>query len=366
MEDNPGYFSEIVYLRAIAILAVISVRVANDFITMNSINFLTLLYMSITTFSNFGVPLFVCISGFVLYNKYRGSFSIISFYKKRLMSVIPQYTIFSIFAVLVWYITFMFLGRVWIFSFTDFIKAYLQGFTFTHLWFIVLIIQLYILYPIIEKIFTKSVENHTSACLLIFLLFVQTLYWIYSIPGAILIGGGFFIAYIFYFVLGMYVRYNYSTYKNVRITSQNALILFLALLFATIFGIGRWSMEYFRNDLTPLFMYIYDVIFEILTPLYYIIILVFCLYSALKISEMIPNGITKSMKIIGNYSFGIYLIHAFISYALVMLVFPKIGFDMNNWLYYPIAFTLVLILSLGFVFLISKLPYHEYIIGSLK
>ena len=72
MENNPEYFSEIVYLRAFAILAVISIHVSYYFTEMISINFLTLLYMSIDTFSHFAIPLFVCISGFVLYNKYQG------------------------------------------------------------------------------------------------------------------------------------------------------------------------------------------------------------------------------------------------------------------------------------------------------
>ena len=366
MENNPHYFSEIVYLRALAILAVISVRVSNDFFMMNSINFLTFLYMSIETFSLFGVPLFVCISGFVLYNKYQGSFSLKVFYKKRLLSVLPQYTLFTLFAIVFGYCVYTYLGEVWIVSFTDVIKMYLQGTAFTHLWYIVLIIQLYILYPFIEKIFTKSVENHRTSALLVFLFFVQIFYQIISVHKVVLIGDTLFLAYIFYFVLGMYVQHYYASCKNRGFTPENAFILFFTLVSATVLGIGRLSIEYFRNDVTPLFMYWYEVICVIVTPLYYIMIFVVCLYFAVKMSAIIPDRITQSMQIIGNYSFGIYLVHAFIFFALAMIIFPAIGFDLNNWLYYPIIFTLVVILSLGLVYGISKLPYHEYVIGSLK
>ena len=46
----PGYFSEIVYLRAFAILAVIGIHESEYFFTeMSGISFLTFLYMSIDT-----------------------------------------------------------------------------------------------------------------------------------------------------------------------------------------------------------------------------------------------------------------------------------------------------------------------------
>ena len=57
------YFPEIVYLRALAILAVISIHVSTVFYEMDSTGFLAFLYMSLYIFSDFAVPLFICISG---------------------------------------------------------------------------------------------------------------------------------------------------------------------------------------------------------------------------------------------------------------------------------------------------------------
>lgn len=367
MKTNPEYFSEIVYLRAIAILAVISIHVSGSFDKMSSINFLTLLYMSISTFSHFAVPLFVCISGFVLYNKYQGTFSLKLFYKKRLMSVIPQYTIFSILWILFIYIGTVYLGRVWNFSAIDIIYQYLTGTAFYHLWFFILIIQLYILYPIFEKIFTKSVEKHKTFHLLIFLLIVEILYQIFSDKNMFYSGNPtIFLGYIFYFVLGFYVRFNYLNYKKIEtdITFGHMFIFFLALIPATILGIVNLSTEYFRNNINSQIILIFNGVSAIITPFYYILIFVLCLYFALKILEMIPNMITKSLQIIGNYSFGIYLIHAFILYFLTAIILPKLGFNMNNWLYYPVVMMLVLSMSLTLVYIINKFPYHEYIIGS--
>jgi surface polysaccharide O-acyltransferase-like enzyme len=367
MENNPEYFSEIVYLRAIAILAVISIHVSAFFTEMSHINFLTLLYMSIDTFSHFAVPLFVCISGFVLYNKYRESYSLKKFYKKRFLSVVPQYTFFTIFSFLYIYIGEIYLGRVWTFDAIDIIYKYLTGTAFLYLSFFVLIIQLYIIYPITEKIFTKSVKNHKIFEFLMLLLIVQIVYQIFFIENMFLIGTAtMFLAYLFYFVLGMYVKSQYFYYKNRVKTLKHPYILFLALLFATILGIGKWSITYFGNNLNSQLIQRYNWISEIVTPFYYIVIFVLCLYLALKISEMIPDMNTQWLQRIGKYSFGMYLIHGFILYSLVIGIFPKFGFNMNNWLFYPIVFMLVLSTSLMFVYIMNKFPYHEYIIGSVR
>jgi probable poly-beta-1,6-N-acetyl-D-glucosamine export protein len=372
MESNSEYFSEIVYLRAIAILAVISIHVAS--FSTNGINFLTYMYMSINTFSQFAIPLFVCISGFVLYNKYKWPYSLKVFYKKRFLSVIPQYTIFTISGILLIYVGRIYLGRDLNFNAIDIIYQYLTGSAFYHLWFFILIIELYILYPLIEKIFTKSLEKNKILSLLIFLLVVQILYYIFSDPTRLFIGNPTtFLGYIFYFVLGMYVRFHYLNYKNMAMNFKYSFIFFLSLLFATVLGIGSWIMgiwriENFRNDLdlSPQLIQIYTWISSIIAPFYFILIFVLCLYLSVKISEMIPNKTTRCLQFIGVYSFGIYLIHAFILLGLRLVIFPIIAFNLNNWLFYPIVFTLVLILSMVFVYIINKVPYHEYIIGSSR
>ncbi len=240
MENSSEYFSEIVYLRAIAILSVISIHVSAFFYQMGSISFLTLLYMSIDSFSFFAVSLFVCISGFVLYNKYKEPFSLTLFYKKRFKSVVPQYTIFSIVALLSLYIFHESSGKTGNFGVMDIIYRYLTGTDLGHLWFFLLIIQLYILYPAIEKIFTKSIEYNKTVELLIFLYIFPIFYQILPVPENFLFlkPPPLFLGYLLLFVLGMYVRSQYTDIKN-KVTNQtHYYFLFLPLLFATILGIA--------------------------------------------------------------------------------------------------------------------------------
>jgi len=369
MEHNPGYFSEIVYLRAFAILAVIGIHETEYFFTeMSGITFLTFLYMSIDTFSKCAVPLFVAISGFVLYNKYQGSYSLRIFYKKRFLSVFPQYTFFSFLALLFVYFGRMYLGRVWNYNATDIIYQYLTGGALYHLWFFVLIIQLYILYPLIEKIYTKSIKKATIPQLLIFLFIVQILYSVFSVGNIFLAGTvTLFLPYVVYFVLGMYARTYYDKVKHgVQVVQKHSYWVSAFLLCATLFGIGNTYIRYFSHELLPKVISLRSWIDAIITPGYYIVIFATGIFTALKISEMIPDGTTKLLRTIGSYSMGIFLIHAFILYTLESVMFIRLGFDVNNWLFFPIIFALVLGLSMAFVYLMNKVPYHEYIIGSSR
>ena len=73
----------------------------------------------------------------------------------------------------------------------------------------------------------------------------------------------------------------------------------------------------------------------------------------------------RLLKKIGSYSFGIYLTHAFMLY-IIALVFPRLGFDWNNWLFYPLTCVMTLFLSYLAVEALQKLPYSEYLIGSTR
>jgi len=240
MEGRSGFFSEITYLRAFAVLAVISIHICANLDEMATISFLTYMYLSIDTFSHFAVPLFICISGFVLYNKYQGSYSLKSFYQKRFLSVVPQYTIFFVFSIVFIYIGEILLGKVGKFSITDIIYQYFAGIAFYHLFFLVVIIQLYLLYPVIERIFTKFRENRASLVLIISLFALQILY-IFFIEDIFLIGKAVqFLEYLPYFVLGMQVRSFYPHYTERVMTVVHSYkcisAMFLVLLSATILG----------------------------------------------------------------------------------------------------------------------------------
>jgi peptidoglycan/LPS O-acetylase OafA/YrhL len=227
---------------------------------------------------------------------------------------------------------------------------------------------LYILYPFLEKVFTLSVKNAQAPRFLVFLFIVQLAYYLFSAGNIFSTGPAtLFLAYVFYFVLGMYVRSHYSTIKNrVTVVDKHPYGVCACLLGATILGIEYTYIRYFGRDLLPQVITLTMWIEAIITPFYYMIIFTLGVFTALKISEMVPSSNTKLLHLIGSYSMGIFLIHAFILNALESVLFTKLGFDVNNWLFFPVMYALVLGLSMAFVYLMNKVPYHEYIIGSSR
>jgi surface polysaccharide O-acyltransferase-like enzyme len=361
VENTPAYFSEIVYLRAIAILAVIAIHTSAYYSIMERATFLTFLYMSVDTISHFAVPLFVCISGFVLYNKYQGSYSRGKFYKKRFLSVIPQYLVFSLIAVLFDFIGTVYFGESWKRSIPDIMYQILTGTAFYHLWFFVLIIQLYVLYPVIEKVFSWCAGKNKIPELLFLCYAIQLVLSLLSIDETSLVWTAtLFLGYMFYFVLGMYIRSLRVQLPSLDHARKYSGILFVFLVFATVIGIGILYKSYFRID----FSLPFGIISAVDTPAYILALFTLCLLVAVKISRWKENLWAKSLQLIGDFSFGIYLVHAFIMVIFVSIISPKIGFTVYHPLFFPVVFLIVLISSVCVVYILRKVPYHEFVIGT--
>ena len=374
MENKVRYFDEINILRAFAILAVISIHVSTYFTRMDTISWLAALYMSIKVLSHFAVPLFIVISGFVLYNKYSDDIDIKRFYKNRLKSVLPQYLIFSTFYLAATYIGSIVLTIPVNLDIPHIIYRYLTGGCFYHLWFFVLIIQLYLLYPAIVQLYNYCDVRGRILELITAVFLIGVLYNICPIPDIFILGVSTqilgvateFIAYVFYLILGMTIRSGYDELlKSVPKTSLY--YASIPLLCCTIIGIFDYAQRYFNFDITqflPVMGGYWHWLTAMINPLYYMVIFASCFYISLSIVSS-RSVAFKLLKKIGAYSFGIYLVHAFILYVLV-LVFPRFGFDWNNWLFYPLMCIITLVLSYLSVEILQKFPYSEYLTGSIR
>jgi surface polysaccharide O-acyltransferase-like enzyme len=211
-KNVPLFFPEIDYLRGLAIIAVITIHITTYYTRMSTITNLTLVYMTFIVLARYGVPVFLLVSGFVLYNKYNKKFNLKEFYLKRYVSIIPPYIIFSVLYEL-WnhgakttaFIKDLLAGGA---ITRAFIKDLLTGGANQHLWFIILIVEIYIAYPIIMYIYNFFKNHRKTNYYLIAVFFIDIIYSTYMqsywfIPKM--------LGWLFYFVLGMSIRDNYES-----------------------------------------------------------------------------------------------------------------------------------------------------------
>lgn len=355
-----GIIEEIGYLRGFGVLGVIAIHTTGYFTEVTQFNTLALVNLWIDVFSQFAVPLFIMISGFVLAKNYREDFSLKKFYMKRVRSIIPQYFLFSALytAFNNWLImksnsldenAALILKNVWL---SD--ASY-------HLWFFSIIIQFYILYPLLIKIYDLFQEKGRAELLIILLLIMQTLFMVglhTSYLSDIKLN---FIGFLFYFALGIYILDHYdSLKKNFTLPTSFLFIISIALTLGTSYFIVIPLTTGYRYSSIPAYFFIGP---EIIYPIFRVITFSFLFGLSRKFLERKRSIPAKIVNRIGDYSFGIYLIHIFFNQSAIK-VLRNYQIDFDSWLFYPIVFTVTIIISYLSIRLISFIPYSYYLIGS--
>jgi surface polysaccharide O-acyltransferase-like enzyme len=187
-------------LRAAAALAVIAIHV-----TAAYVNELPLAYLW-NHAVRFAVPLFIIISGFLLYYVTTTILPAHVFYTKRLDKILWPYIIWTcLYCSLNAYILGMNNPLLFL---TTLGKDLLWGTGYYHLWFLPIILQLYLLYPLLRRWMEKDARSLFMISLVL-TLGVQTLLYLYLLhiialppqyrPIYLLA----FPVWLFYFVFGM-------------------------------------------------------------------------------------------------------------------------------------------------------------------
>ena len=350
---------EINFLRGFAVLAVIAIHTSGYFTEIKSYNNLLLVNLWTDVFCQFAVPLFILISGFVLTRNYRSHFSLTNFYKKRIRSIIPQYLVFSVLYTVLnnWVVIH---NNPLSANLSLLLKNILHSNASFHLWFFSIIIQLYILYPMIIKIYAFSKRIDKAEWLMAFLLLIQTV-WMVAIHTA-----SFpflklnFISFIFYFGLGIYTSDHFEQLrKGLRRLTPLYLTTSLALTMGSSFFIIIGLTTGYRYYAIPEY---FSMGAELIYPFLRIstFLLLFNL-SAILVGKR--SILSKIVYEVGNHSFGIYLIHiVFFQYVIRILSYNTV--DYNHWVFYPVVFVVTIISSYLTIKLISYIPYSYYVIGS--
>ena len=353
-----GTIEEIIFLRGFAILAVIAIHTTGYFTEIKSYNTLVLLNLWTDIFSQFAVPVFISISGFVLARNYRFDFSLIKFYKKRIHSIIPQYLIFSVLYTVFnnWAVI---QSNPLKSNFALLLNNILHSDASYHLWFFSIIIQFYILYPLIIKIYAFCKRIDKAEFLLALLLIIQILWMVGIHSSSFSFIKLNFISFLFYFGLGIYASDHFDQFrKSANRLTPIYLIMSLALtLGSSFFIIIGLTTGYSYNSIPAYFFMGAELVYPILRIATF---LLFFDLAARLVGK--KNILAKVVSRIGDYSFGIYLIHIFFNQTAITIL-KGMAIDYSNWIFYPIVFVVTVIFSYLAVRLISYMPYSYYLIG---
>ncbi len=198
---------EIDFIRALAALSVIAIHITASYVSD------TTLGRAWNEIMRYAVPLFIILSGFVLFNSERGRspLSYLQFQRKRMGKVLIPYVLWTLLYVL--YIARQFLrdngweGIPRLYSPT--LDHLYYGTAFYHLYFLIITFQLYLLYPLLRDAMIRKPQWLLGGSFLV-TAFAQTAAYMHWDLGWRIT---FFPHWLFFFVFGMYFAQNLESWR---------------------------------------------------------------------------------------------------------------------------------------------------------
>jgi surface polysaccharide O-acyltransferase-like enzyme len=360
---------ELYYIRAIAAMGILLIHASGGFAIYSEFGSKAMyLGIFLNQFFRFGSPIFMMVSGLVLFYNYRSmdEFDTKRFYTKKIKFILVPYVLWS---------TIYFLYKIYIYKMPmieqgvlGFARGILLGEVFSHLYFIFLIFQFYIILPLLIKYLTKTMKEKPFIIFSLFFIFqgtVLTYGYYFKNPEATGIVKLFNLYYwktlfswCFYFMTGGLIGIHYD--KVVDFIDKNINKIFVGYIIVTIFYIG----QVYSNIWISCGRDFYDK-FGSVRP-YTMVYAIFTMPVLIWLTRKMV-GKYKLLKDFGTYSFGVYFSHPLILEEIkrhLMGNFPNhVGFSRVSSL--VLICGLGLVLTFIFVLLIGMLKNRWILIGKV-
>lgn len=335
---------EIDFIRAYAALAVIAIHITGIFLYQSRLAYVWNQGM------RFAVPIFIILSGLVMFQSEKSNkpFSVLSFWKKRLQKILVPYILWSLIFML--YGQRHELGNV-LLNKTLFIKDYinniLSGMACYHLYFILVILQIYLIYPILRYLYLKYPKLTFLTSFALTLCF-QTLIYLSTViklrlPQTKLPFFMLFPVWIFFFVLGMSISKNIDKFKAVV---QKKQILFI-ILWIISFGLLLVDSKITKTQEDSVRPSI--IIYAIMSFVFFYIL-------SIKYKNT-QSIVGKILDFISEQSFLVYFSHVLVlKVSFSALYILDIGFLWESSKYLAITYPLVTVLTLLLSYILSYTP----------
>lgn len=285
--NNKNKLYEVDYMRVIACFAVMIVHITVTGVTEYvKGSFPNILMLFINRSFKFTTPAFIFLSGvtsFYSYN-YKNDFKYFEFLKKRLSKVIPAYLVWCV----IYYAAYLRMGY-YVMDIKSFVTQVLLGTMSYHLYFVIIIVQMYILGPI----FYFSLKNSKNKIGILIATGIITYLSVEFIR--FYLSDRLFIKYLIFFMLGIYVSVEYDKYRTW--VTDNKKYIFLADI---IMSIVYTCVSY------------YDLKISMFVWFVFVLVSIFSVYNISLILKEKFGNIYGFIKLFGQSSYYIYLMHPLI------------------------------------------------------
>jgi surface polysaccharide O-acyltransferase-like enzyme len=303
--DGRGRITVFDTMRGVAMLAVIVIHVVYFFLT-NPMGISEDLMHAVNASLRFTIPIFLIASGILLTPPQRTYLALRKFYIDKVMRIGVPYLL-----------TCIVLALVSQSSIREFLSGMVTGSTSVPFYFVLVLFQLYLVYPLVEPIAHKRWFVFATLAFTITNQFLPFYWSIFGVPT--------FFQYFFFFVWGIYMR-SYIMQKHVGLNDRApwyTLIALFAVLYAFFPG-----MYYNIRPYYGLAMFV----------------VLFMLFSNLKIETSFVQFLTA----IGRKSLWIFLIHFPIMGALFPLATNQSALTGTPLFVLAIVVSLVVSVASGF------------------
>ncbi|RHW38991.1 acyltransferase [Neobacillus notoginsengisoli] len=343
MSTDRRHLSEIHILRAIGCLFVLLVHVSAAFYYEHGEK-----YNEITLFINqisrFGTPMFALISGFLLFYQVRfKGFDLKRFISSRFTKIGLPFLFWSIFYLL---FSYLILGVNPLASGKKiFLVNFAFGNFFYHLYFMSIVFQFYLLFPLLQRVRSKKIWPVLLALSVLVNLYFLKLYTPGQYEGiwrVILSQRAFLPSWIFFFIFGGFLANYWEIIFSFSKKHRN--ILGIAVLLITAAAV--W--EYKTVGSIPSNRATNMINIPIITLF------------VIGIGDLIGKlkWLSRFFTQIGSLSMAIYLVHPFVLYCFQTTA-PSYIWKASL---FPVIFTFVLLGTILVVKIIQLLPFNQYIL----
>ncbi|AOZ94329.1 acyltransferase [Paenibacillus crassostreae] len=366
--------SEIELLRGLAFLAVALQHSIAHFAYVEGVNFGDGVYMTLLLMlAKFAVPVFIFITGMVLFYNYEGPFNYPQFLFKRLKDIIIPYIFWS----LLYFSLSYGWQQGWLEQLWKWFLMLFTGKNSYHLWYVVMIFQFYLLFPVFRAVIYKvRMELSLRACIATIVVVGFLYVWLTGQVSSIgqlmsmidipLITAMFtkyadrnFLYFFFYFILGACAGLRPDLWKEwIRkgywIYGSCFLVLF-------IYYVNQVTGSFRTPEGLQIRFYAVSLIRPVMV--FFLLSSICVVYRlAMWMKETGGRRLNQTLLSIGKYSYGAYLAHAY-------MLRVSYHFDVAWFVHWPvtlrmlISFVICITLSYLLMVLLSRFTWGKWFGG---